>query len=84
MKQENDAGLSRMKEENEAIKRRNQSGQAAVDRRNAEKQKLVTNRDAEIAVIKERNRRKQEEVVGQNQAIDAENQAGLKKKGFDK
>lgn len=77
-----------MKEENEAIKRRNQAGQskvdeanrqgqAAVDKRNAEKQKLVTNRDAEIATVKERNRKKQEEVARQNQSIDAENQADL-------
>ena len=88
LQRENEAGLARMKEENEAIKRRNQAGQskvdeanrqgqAAVDKRNAEKQKLVTNRDAEIATVKERNRKKQEEVARQNQSIDAENQADL-------
>lgn len=88
LERENEAGLSRMKEENEAIKLRNQAGQArvdeanrqgqaAVDKRNAEKQKLVTNRDAEITAIKERNRKKQEEVARQNQAIDAENHADL-------
>lgn len=88
LQRENEAGLARMKEENEAIKRRNQAGQAKVDeanrqgqaevdRRNAEKRQLVTNQEEEISAIKERNRKKQEEVARQNQAIDAENQADL-------